>query len=281
MIARAAAPRVGATAPSAAQTSKARRLPISSPRDPAELEAEAVARRVVAMQAPPAPAAPPPVAPAAGAAGVAHRSHNKSPSAPPARSTSPIENTGAGAPLPASVRSHMEPRFGADFGGVRLHTDHAAAQHSSALDAHAFTVGQHVYFGRDKFQPHSAGGKELIAHELTHTIQQGAAPQGHAVHRSVAVSQQASPSVQRSLLGVPNPREYFAGKAANIPGYTMLTVVIGYNPILGAKVARTAGNILRGAIQIIPGGKFITDALNAPRRLRFGEQLGGDAVRDV
>ena len=263
MIARSAAPRVGTTSPSVAQASKARRLPISSPRDPAELEAEAVARRVATMQASPAPAAPPPVAPAAGAAGVAHRSHNKSPSAPPSRSASPIENTGAGAPLPASVRSHMEPRFGADFGGVRVHTDGAAAQHSSALNAHAFTVGQHVYFGRDKFQPHSAGGKELIAHELTHTIQQGAAPQSHAVHRSAAVSQQAAPSVQRSFLGIPNPREYFAGKAANIPGYTMLTVVIGYDPILGAKVARTAGNILRGAIQLIPGGKMITDALNA------------------
>ena len=141
MIARSAAPRVGTTAPPAVQTSKARRLPISSPRDPAELEAEAVARRVIAMQAPPAPAAPPPVAPAAGAAGVAHRSHNKSPSPPPVRSASPIENTGAGAPLPASVRTHMEPRFGADFGDVRVHTDDAAAQQSSALDANAFTVG--------------------------------------------------------------------------------------------------------------------------------------------
>jgi hypothetical protein len=158
----------------------------------------------------------------------------------------------------------MEPRFGADFSGVRVHTDGAAAQHSSTLDAHAFTVGHHIYFGRDKFQPHSAGGKELIAHELTHTIQQGAAPQRKTVHRSAAsVSHQAAPSVQRSFLGIPSPREYFADKAANIPGYTMFTVVIGYDPILGARVERNAGNILRGAIRLIPGGKFITDALDA------------------
>jgi hypothetical protein len=64
-------------------------------------------------------------------------------------------------------------------------------------------------------------------------------------------------------LGIPSPREYFAGKAANIPGYTMFTVVIGYDPILGSRVERNAGNILRGAIQLIPGGKFITDALDA------------------
>src|SRR6185437_2409308 len=114
---------------------------------------------------------------------------------------SPIENTGAGSPLPASVRSHMEPRFGASFDAVRVHTGDAAAQHSSSLDAHAFTVGQHIYFGRDKFQPHSAGGQELIAHELTHTIQQGAASQRGAVHRSAAtVSQQSPPSVQRAFL---------------------------------------------------------------------------------
>jgi len=264
LIARSPAARVGTTAPTSAQTSKARRLPISSPRDPAEIEAEAVARRVVTMQAPPTPAAPPPVAPTAGAAGVAHRAHHKSSNVSPARTASPMENTGAGAPLPASVRSHMEPRFGADFSGVRVHTDGAAAQHSSTLDAHAFTVGHHIYFGRDKFQPHSAGGKELIAHELTHTIQQGAAPQSKTVHRSAAsVSHQAAPSVQRSFLGIPSPREYFADKAANIPGYTMFTVVIGYDPILGARVERNAGNILRGAIRLIPGGKFITDALDA------------------
>lgn len=256
--------RVGATAPHGAQTSKSRRLPISSPRDPAELEAEAVARRVVNMPAPPVAAPPPPVGPVPGAAGGAQRSHHKSSETPPSRSASPIENTGAGSPLPASVRANMEPRFGASFDAVRVHTGDAAAQHSSSLDAHAFTVGQHIYFGRDKFQPHSAGGQELIAHELTHTIQQGAASQRGAVHRSAAtVSQQSPPSVQRAFLGIPNPREYFAGKAANIPGYTMLTVVIGYNPILGRGVERTAGNILRGAIEMIPGGKFITDALNA------------------
>jgi len=115
LIARSPAARVGTTAPTSAQTSKARRLPISSPRDPAEIEAEAVARRVVTMQAPPAPAAPPPVAPTAGAAGVAHRAHHKSSNVSPARTASPMENTGAGAPLPASVRSHMEPRFGAEI----------------------------------------------------------------------------------------------------------------------------------------------------------------------
>jgi hypothetical protein len=79
----------------------------------------------------------------------------------------------------------------------------------------------------------------------------------------VTVAERAGPQVQRSFLGIPNPREYFAGKARAIPGFTMLTVVIGLNPITNARVERSAGNILRGAIELIPGGSLITDALNA------------------
>jgi hypothetical protein len=172
-----------------------------------------------------------------------------------------------GAPLPAPVRAHMEPRLGASFSNVRVHTGDAAARESAALNAHAFTVGQHIFFGRDKFQPQSAGGQELIAHELVHTIQQGAAVQHDVIQRSAAVPvvEHVTPHVQRGFfdwLDLPNPRDYFADKAANIPGYTMLTWVIGFDPIRGTRVERTAGNLLRAAIRIIPGGNLITSALD-------------------
>ena len=254
----AASPAVTVAAPTSIQASKARRLPVSSPRDPAEVEAESVARHVMRMSAP----AVAPVTPATHVPGAAHRSHAKPPAPAASNSASPVESTGAGSPLPSGVREKMEPRFGANFGAVRLHTGDAAAHQSSALDAHAFTIGQHIYFGRDKFQPHSATGQELIAHELTHTVQQGAAPRTGDVHRVAAtVSHDVTPHVQRSW--IPSAREWAADKAANIPGFTMLTVVMGFNPISGAKVERNAGNILRGAIQLIPGGTLITDALNA------------------
>jgi len=82
-----------------------------------------------------------------------------------------------GAPLAGSVRTFMEPRFGADFSGVRVHTGEHAARLSADLNAHAFTVGNHVFFGQGQYRPEAASGKELIAHELTHTIQQGASVQ--------------------------------------------------------------------------------------------------------
>jgi hypothetical protein len=100
--------------------------------------------------------------------------------------------------------------------------------------------------------------------ELTHTIQQGASCSGTSCIEVPCTSARRVPAqVQRSFLSIPNPREYFAGKAAAIPGFTMLTVVIGFNPITNSRVERSPGNILRGAIQLLPGGSFITDALDS------------------
>jgi hypothetical protein len=244
------------------QLATARRLPskVSKPNDPAELEAEETARKVMRMGESSSSASA-----TKKSAGTVQRAPAVSSPAPRSAAKSSGINIGGGSVLPPSVRSVMEPRFGANFGGVRVHTGDAAARQSEQLNAHAFTVGDNIVFGRDKFQPQSAGGRELIAHELTHTIQQGAVAQHNVIHRSAAVnvSEHVSPHVQR-LFGLPTSlREYAAGKAANIPGFTMLTVVIGFNPITNARVERSAGNILRGAIQLIPGGKFITDALDS------------------
>lgn len=81
----------------------------------------------------------------------------------------------SGQPLDSSTRSFMEPRFGRDFSGVRVHTDSQAAQSARAVNAHAYTVGNNVVFGAGRYEPRTDTGRELIAHELTHTIQQSAA----------------------------------------------------------------------------------------------------------
>ncbi len=163
-----------------------------------------------------------------------------------------------GSPLPLSVRRFMEPRFNADFSGVKVHTGDKAAKLSRQLNARAFAVGGDVFFGKGQFRPESREGKQLIAHELTHTIQQGA-----AVQRSVdtaAVTQQAPEQVQR--LGVSDALDYFADKANLIPGFRMLTVVIGVNPINMSRVERSAANVMRAIVEFIPGGGLITQALD-------------------
>ncbi|MEH1854652.1 MAG: DUF4157 domain-containing protein [Nostoc sp.] len=82
---------------------------------------------------------------------------------------------GGGSALSDEVRSFMEPRFGADFSSVRVHTDSEAVQMSRELGAQAFTHGSDVYYGAGK----SAGNNELTAHELTHVVQQTGRVQSH------------------------------------------------------------------------------------------------------
>lgn len=79
---------------------------------------------------------------------------------------------GSGRPLTESARSFMEPRFGHDFGGVRIHTDSHAANVARSINAKAFTVGQDIVFGSGEYTPESSSGRHLIAHELTHVVQQ-------------------------------------------------------------------------------------------------------------
>src|SRR5574341_1086468 len=84
-------------------------------------------------------------------------------------------NEGSGSPLAGDTQSFMESRFGADFSSVRVHTDGESAQLNRDLSAQAFTHGSNIYFDEGKYDPGTDSGKRLLAHELTHVIQQGGA----------------------------------------------------------------------------------------------------------
>ncbi len=79
---------------------------------------------------------------------------------------------GNGSSLDSETRVQMESSFGANFGGVKIHTNSTAVQLNKELGAQAFTAGNDIYFNEGKYQPGSQNGKKLLAHELTHTIQQ-------------------------------------------------------------------------------------------------------------
>jgi hypothetical protein len=168
-----------------------------------------------------------------------------------------IQNkTTGGQPLASDVRSYMEPRFCADFGNVQVHSDPESAKLSNQISARAFTYQNHVFFSRDQYQPGTSEGKQLLAHELTHTIQQG-----YAVQRSPVVSTTTTPpQIQRSVVG--EILDWFADKANYIPGFRMFTIVLGVNPINMSTVDRSPANILRALIEFMPGGAFITTALD-------------------
>lgn len=81
-----------------------------------------------------------------------------------------------GRPLPQAERAFFEPRFGHDFSQVRVHTDGQAAHMANSINAKAFTVGRNIAFGSSEYQPETTIGRKLLAHELTHVIQQRTQP---------------------------------------------------------------------------------------------------------
>jgi lipoprotein-anchoring transpeptidase ErfK/SrfK len=158
-----------------------RKLTIGASNDPLELEADRIADRVLA-----APTnntistAPPRIQRFTGQtteqADVAPASVDRVLSSP-------------GRPLEASLQQDMGQRFGHDFSRVRVHTGDEAARSAQDVNAHAYTVGHNIVFGTNQFLPGSNGGRRLLAHELTHVLQQDSA-------NDLQIQRQAESSVQ-------------------------------------------------------------------------------------
>jgi hypothetical protein len=96
----------------------------------------------------------------------------------------------SGQPLDGSTRAFMEPRFGHDFSQVRVHTDGKAADSARAVHAHAYTVGHNVVFAANEFAPATDRGRELLAHELAHVVQQSTS--ARAAGSEVSISNNSS-----------------------------------------------------------------------------------------
>ena len=87
------------------------------------------------------------------------------------------------------MRADMEGRLGHSFSDVRVHTGEAAHNSAASVNAHAYTVGSNIVFQRDKYDPGSDGGRTMLAHELTHVVQQRSGPvDGTATGTGVRVS---------------------------------------------------------------------------------------------
>ena len=130
------------------------------------------------------------------------KSDTSSPDATPGLQTRLNSSKGGGQSLPAATRSSMESAFGADFSGVRVHTGSEAVQMSQELGAQAFTHGSDIYFNSGKYDTGSTGGKKLLAHELTHTVQQGGGTNGK-IQRDTKTTEKGPEQVEASLPAFP------------------------------------------------------------------------------
>ena len=167
-----------------------------------------------------------------------------------------------GAPLPGGVRSFFERRFGYDFSEVRIHDAYQDRADASSLGARAFTYGKNIWLGDGE----SVSDTRLMGHELTHVVQQNAGVR----RRPLAVSPVA-PRIQRSwwdrvteaVGGAISSIGELAGAAKNrvlgqlaqwakrIPGFDLLTVILGKDPISDQPVERNATNLIRGVLGLL------------------------------
>lgn len=151
------------------KSSLQRKLTIGASNDPLELEADRVADQVLAWQPNPIASTTPPhiqryAGQAAGQADTAPASVHQTLASP-------------GRPLAPALQNDMGQRFGHDFSSVRVHTDTQATESARSVNALAYTVGRDIVFQSEHYKMNSTEGKMLLAHELTHVVQQtGGAP---------------------------------------------------------------------------------------------------------
>lgn len=211
--------------PPAAGTSSPK-LPVNRPGDEYEQEADRVADRVMRMpEAPVSPVAAPPPVSRKSVDGDDSDEEEKLQRSPLAAETAVTVAPASvrevlrspGQPLEAGARRFLEDRFGREFAHVRVHADATAGQSADAVHARAYTVGSHIVFGGGWYAPASPEGRRLLAHELTHVVQQSGPSKDHRqVH--------GAPAVQRFLRG---SRIQRFGEPENLPE---LTYISGMDP---------------------------------------------------
>ncbi len=203
------------------------KLSVSEPGDEYELEADQVAEQVMKMPAPATP--PPPPTDGDDGAGEDPRNHNR-----PASLNRYVQRTAAmrssdgiggnevdagvesriqnmqrgGTPMPQTERDFFESRMGVDLGNVKIHNDSEAAATSEKLNAQAYTVGSNIAFGAGKYAPGTTAGRRLMAHELTHVVQQGGA--GELQRKPILQREEDAPAEGEA----PSPEEQAAAEAA-------------------------------------------------------------------
>ena len=184
------------------------KLKISQPGDPFEKEADRIADAVMTSTIIATPlVATMPSQPVSDL-------HTKAPSSNVERKTSDqlvteisTVKSSNGSALDPSIRDFMESRFGYDFSNVRIHTDQKAARSAQLVNALAYTVGSDIVFGENQYRPSTTEGKRLLAHELTHVIQQSSIPmQGSQprAQRSTTTSLYVQRDLARPPTGAPD-----------------------------------------------------------------------------
>ncbi|WP_433292404.1 eCIS core domain-containing protein [Actinoplanes sp. CA-030573] len=166
-----------------------------------------------------------------------------------------IASPGTGAPIPPEVRARIEQYLGVPMAGVRVHADPAAQRAAAQLGARAFTAGGHIFLGAGE----SAADLPLMAHEATHVAQQ-----------QVGVFRDSGGFLSGAI----------ADLVRTVPGYDMLTVVAGYDPIANRTVERNPESLTRGVLGLVPFGSVVANKLIELGVVQGAYRLLDDGLRE-
>ncbi len=177
-----------------------------------------------------------------------------------------LQSPTGGRPLSPKIQASMGEKFNSDFSQVRVHDNSQAQADAASLGAKAFTKGNDIWLGKQASENDSA----LMGHELAHVVQQDAAVQKSSIQRTPEANTaiQAAPADNTPVQKQEESEESggilgaVAGFFREVPGYHLLAVVIGRDPISGESVDRNATNVIRGVIGLIPGGNQLYQYLN-------------------
>jgi len=213
------------------------KLAISTPGDEAEQEAERISEQVMRM----------PEQPILGNQSVGRRLQTKQTVSSAGRQPEPGPGQPAappivdralrspGQPLDRATRDFMEPRFGSDFGGIRIHTGTDAAKSAHAVNALAYTVGSSIVFGTGHYSPHTTTGRRLLAHELVHAVQQTGQEPPHS--STVSIKHPKDSAELNAGRGGAFSASISAGAVASNQPLKIARFPI---PLAGAKIAQTS-----------------------------------------
>lgn len=161
---------------------------------------------------------------------------------------------GPGRPLQPGLRLDMEQRFGHDFSGVRVHSGAAAERSVSDVNAHAYTVGQDIVFGSGRFAPETQQGRRLIAHELTHVVQQSGSDGSHLVHSDDNGWEFAAPAARQTKApGTPLLQGFWAELGGAIVGAAAGALAFASGGLGGIIAGLAVGGLFGGL-----GGHFLS-----------------------
>lgn len=185
-----------------------------------------------------------------------------------------------GGVLDQSTRTFMELGFGTDFSQVRIHTGSKAAESAKAINAMAYTVGHQIVFGDGYYTPHTQQGRRLLAHELTHTIQQS--NNGLALHRQLLPSTPITDSVANFCKPYTNSDEAWLVHTAMIELFIpTITEVFGseVGEIWLSYLNRRPGTSLRRRFYSDPSSQIVQGFVNSVNTTERKEQLVQETIR--